>query len=140
MPIKAAEMMVISNSKVFINLQAADPNMLKLTKDKEDYEFQGKRVFKKRARHNYRNFSYCLISFVYLLCYCQVIISACCNPLFVTASDRRRDLNQRDPYIERTKNTRVNSPFNRPNWDEYFMLQAELASFAQTAWQGRQEQ
>ncbi len=39
MPIKAAEMMVISNSKVFINLQAADPNMLKLTKDKEDYEF-----------------------------------------------------------------------------------------------------
>ena len=43
-------------------------------------------------------------------------------------------LPRRDPYIERAGNRCMNerpggrpSPFERPSWDEYFMLQAELA-------------
>jgi dCMP deaminase len=32
-----------------------------------------------------------------------------------------------NPYIERSDSRSVSQSFDRPNWDEYFMLQAELA-------------
>ena len=32
-----------------------------------------------------------------------------------------------NPYIEQKKNRSMSELFDRPNWDEYFMLQAELA-------------
>lgn len=39
---------------------------------------------------------------------------------------RSNDKRIRDPYIEQRSKSCMNTSFQRPDWDEYFMLQAEL--------------